>query len=347
VPRSDALSVWFPAPGAVELRREHVGRPGPGQVQVRAVASGISQGTELLVHRGQVPPDLELDLPTLRGSFGFPIKYGYASVGEVVAAGPDTPRPAVGDLVFVHHPHQSCYVVDSASAVPLPAGTDPERAVFLANLETAVNVLLDAHPHLGDRMLVFGQGVVGLLIAQLARRAGAGLVITADPLGTRREASLEVGADASIDPRDREGMRVLLERATLGRGIDIAIEASGHPDALDPAIECLGQQGTLVVCSWYGTKPVLAHLGGSFHRRRLRLVSSQVSNVDPALSPRWDRERRMRVAVDLLPELRLRRLISHRFPLEEADTAYRLLAGGRDDVLQVVLTYAGAARRPE
>src|SRR5262249_34548632 len=149
---------------------------GPGDVRVQAIASGISHGTEMLVYRGQVPAELELDLPTLRGAFSFPIKYGYARVGRVVEAGPTVGGLAVGDLVFALHPHQTAYVVPASLAVRLPPDLDPELGVFLANAETAVNVLLDAAPRLGERCVVFGQGVVGLLVLQLLGQAGVSLV---------------------------------------------------------------------------------------------------------------------------------------------------------------------------
>ena len=170
--RRVGTAVWFPNAGAVELRDEPLPDLGPDEVRIQAVASAISQGTELLVYRGQVPPDLGLDLPTLRGSFHFPIKYGYASVGRVVEVGPAVETLGVGDLAFVLHPHQTEYVVPAALAVRLPSDLDPELGVFTANLETAINVLLDAHPRLGERLLIFGQGTVGLLVTQLARRAG-------------------------------------------------------------------------------------------------------------------------------------------------------------------------------
>lgn len=332
-----ATSVWLAGPRAVELRREPLAAPGPGEVRVQAVASALSHGTEMLVYRGLVPPDLELDLPTLRGSFGFPIKYGYASVGRVVAAGPGAEGLEVGDLVFVHHPHQSEYVVPAALAVRLPPGSDPEQAVFLANLETAVNALLDGAPRLGEHVVIFGQGVVGLLLTQLARRAGAGLIVAVEPIERRRELARAVGADLALPPGD--DLARTIREATGGRGADLAFEASGNGAALGLAIESVAFQGTVVVLSWYGTKPVSLTLGGRFHRGRVRIVSSQVSTVDPALQPRWDRARRLALACDLLAELRLAPLVSHRFSLRRAAEAYRLVDEHPEKTVQVVLTY--------
>jgi 2-desacetyl-2-hydroxyethyl bacteriochlorophyllide A dehydrogenase len=323
-----AASVWFPRAREVEFRDETIGAPGAGEVRVRAIASGLSHGTEMLVFRGEVPADLALDLPTLAGSYGFPIKYGYASVGRVVAVG-------AGVADFVHHPHQEEYVVSAAAAVRLPQRLPPELGIFLANCETALNVLLDAHPRLEEEVAVIGQGVVGLLVTQLLQRAGAS-VTAVEPIALRRELALRCGADEAVTPE--EALARIAAR-TNGRGADVVIEASGNARALQLAIDAAAFQASVVVCSWYGAKPVSLDLGSRFHRARLRLVSSQVSQVDPALSPRWDRRRRLETAVALLGELVLGPLITHRIPFARAAEAYELVDQRPEETAQVILTY--------
>ncbi|MBV9171808.1 MAG: zinc-binding alcohol dehydrogenase [Chloroflexi bacterium] len=327
-----ARSVWFTAPRALELRDEELPAPGDLDVRVEAIVSAISHGTEMLVYRGQVPPDLELDLPTLRGSFSFPIKYGYANVGRVVECGQAVERLKPGDIVFALHPHQSAYVLPERLALRLPDGVPPDEGVFLANLETAVNLVLDAAPRLGERVVVFGQGVVGLLVTQLMRRTGASLIVVVDPVAPRRELATRLGADMALEP----GVPL---RDLVPEGFDVAVELSGNTAALQHAVDSLAFGGTVVVASWYGTKPVQLSLGGAFHRRRLRLVSSQVSTMDGALTPRWTHARRLAVARDLLAELELEPLITHRLPLERAGEAYRLVDQRPEDTVQVVLTY--------
>jgi 2-desacetyl-2-hydroxyethyl bacteriochlorophyllide A dehydrogenase len=332
-----STSVWFSEPRTVELRREEGQPVGPHDVRISAIASAISHGTEMLVFRGQVPSQLELDLPTLRGSFGFPIKYGYASVGEVVEAGAAVRHLAPGDRVFVHHPHQSTYVVPAAMPVRLRHDLDPTLGVFLANTETAINVLLDAAPRLGEHVAVFGQGVVGLLVTQLLRRSGVARIIAVEPLARRRELACRVGADVALSP---DHAASAMHDFTAGRGVDLAIEVSGNAGALDQALDSVAFGGTVIVCSWYGTKPVSLTLGGAFHRRRLRIISSQVSNIDALLQPRWSAPRRLELARDLLAELELRSLISHRLPLARAQEAYELVDAHPDEVVQVILTYS-------
>jgi 2-desacetyl-2-hydroxyethyl bacteriochlorophyllide A dehydrogenase len=328
-------SVWFPRAREVEIRDESVGRPGPGEVRIHAIASGLSHGTEMLVFRGEVPTDLALDLPTLAGSYAFPIKFGYASVGRVIETGVGVTEHAPGDHVFLHHPHQQEYVLRAAAAVRLPKRRPPELGVFLANCETALNVVLDAHPHLGDEVAVIGQGVVGLLVTQLLERAGA-RVTAVEPIAVRRELALRCGADDAVTP---DAALARIATRTNGRGADVVIEASGNARALQLAIDAAAFQASVIVCSWYGTKPVSLDLGSRFHRQRLHLVSSQVSQLDPALAPRWDRRRRLDTALALLEELVLGPLISHRIPFARAAEAYELVDQRPEETVQVILTY--------
>jgi 2-desacetyl-2-hydroxyethyl bacteriochlorophyllide A dehydrogenase len=333
----DARAVWFAAPRTAELRRERVPPPRPGEVRVRSVVSAISHGTEMLVYRGEVPEGTALDLPTFAGDFSFPIKHGYATVGRVLDSGAGHLSP--GDLLFVHHPHQEVFTVAAGLPVRLPNGTDPTTGVFFANLETALNVVHDTPLRLGETALVFGQGVVGLLITQLLKRAGATQVLVVDPIENRRKLALGVGAYAAFEPG--EDLRERILEATAGRGADVAIEASSSGAALQAAVDAVAAEGTVVVASWYGTKPVTLSLGGHFHRGRVTVRSSQVGRINPGLGARWDRDRRTAAVLDLLPRLRLKELISHRIPLEDAPRAYRLVDEEAGETVQVVLTHGG------
>jgi 2-desacetyl-2-hydroxyethyl bacteriochlorophyllide A dehydrogenase len=311
--------------------------PADGQMQVQTLFSGVSHGTEMLVYRGEVDPRLPLDLPTLAGSFAYPIKYGYAAVGRVVALPAPTEHVREGDLVFALHPHQDRFNVARELAHPLPAAIDPLRGVFVANLETALNALLDQPIRLGERVVVLGQGVVGLLIGLLARRNGAATLVAVDRWSHRRDLALRLGADLALAPD--ANLVAAVTDVMKGRGADIVFEASGNPAALQSAIEVVGSHGTVVVCSWYGSKPVALDLGGRFHRQRLSIRGSQVGTIDPALSPRWDRERRTATVMELLAKLPLEQLVTHRVPFEEVATAYRLLDERPDQTVQMVLDY--------
>jgi 2-desacetyl-2-hydroxyethyl bacteriochlorophyllide A dehydrogenase len=333
-------ALWFAGKRRAELRPEEAPTPGPGEVRIRAVLSAVSHGTEMLVYRGGAPEDLPLDLPTFAGGFGFPIKHGYASAGRVLDAGPGVTALAPGDPVFVHHPHQDVFTVPADLPVPLPRDLDPLRAVFFANMETALNVAHDAHARLGETAVVFGQGVVGLLVTRLLGISGVS-VLAVEVVPGRRELALKMGAAAAFGP---DGARERVLAATDGRGADVAVEASGSGAALAAAVGCVAVEGTVVAASWYGTEPVALPMGGHFHRGRVRIRSSQVGRVAPELSARWDAGRRRGAVVSLLrdPRLPLDLLVSHRIPFGRAPEAYRMLDEGPGDAVQVVFDYEGA-----
>jgi 2-desacetyl-2-hydroxyethyl bacteriochlorophyllide A dehydrogenase len=323
----EARALWFTAPRKAEFRQEIVPTPGPGEVLVETIASAVSAGTEMLVYRGEVPHDLPLDLPTLAGSYAFPIKYGYAAAGRVLDTGSGVENLSQGDPIFVHHPHQELFVVPAQMLVRLPDDLDPVLGVFSANLETALNIVHDAPVRLGENALIFGQGVVGILVALLLKLAGADPVLVVDPLAERRKLALAAGADMTFAPGELHD-RVM--DITGGRGADVAIETSGSGAALQSAIDTVATEGT---------KPVTLALGGHFHRGRVRLRSSQVGRIDPALAPRWDRVRRMDTVLGLLGRLKLGELISHRIPFGEAPQAYTMLDERPEVALQVIFTY--------
>jgi 2-desacetyl-2-hydroxyethyl bacteriochlorophyllide A dehydrogenase len=331
-----ARGLWFTAPRRAELLAESVKKPTGSEVTVRAIASLVSAGTEILVYRGELAAEDKLGLETCAGSFGFPVKYAYQVVGEVIEAGPEA-RFKPGQILFVRHPHQDYFTVRSdgwlISAVP--EGISPERAVFVNLLEVALNCNLDVPLRIGDCVVVFGQGVVGSLAAQLTRRV-AGSVIVVDPILARRNAALAWGADAAFAPADAAAG---IAELTGGRGADICIEATGAPSALQAAILATGQEGTVAVISFFGTRPVPLVLSPEFHYRRQRIVSSQVSSLGSGLQPRWSRERRNAVAFDLLRRDWLATPISHELPFSRAPDAYVILDASPSDAMGIVLKY--------
>ncbi len=335
--RQLARAIWFTAPRAVTVRDEDVLPPAAGEVQVAAIASLISHGTERLVYRGEVDPNLPLDLPTLAGSFAFPIKYGYAIAGRIIAVGSGVNDLNIGDAVVALHPHQSIFTLPAQLVVRLPDQLDPALGGFYANVETALTICHDAAPRLDETVVVFGQGVVGLLVDQLLQRAGTH-VIAVDPDPHRRALAAQLGVATTLAAADRATIAAI----TDGRGADIAIEVSGAPAALAQAIEVVATEGVVVVASWYGQKTVALNLGGHFHRGRVRLRSSQVGRLAPETYPRWDYARRRASVCRLLPHLRLAELISHRFDVAQAAEAYALLDAAPPGLSQIMFTYQEA-----
>jgi threonine dehydrogenase-like Zn-dependent dehydrogenase len=292
----------------------------------------------MLVYRGQVPATHPVEPASVEGTYDFPIKYGYANVGRVVAAGSNAPYKE-GDLVFVRFPHQDLYTVRSELAFRLPEYNDPAIGVFCALLDVSVNLMLDVPIRLGEVVAVFGQGVVGTFAAQLARRT-AGKLIAVDPYPLRRQLAVKFGADAAIPPET--ALDAIME-ASDGRGADVAIEASGAPEALQAAINATAFEGTIAVPAWYGTKSLSLTLGPKFHLGRQRIVSSQVNVVGSGLQPRWTLARRMQVVADVLPTLHPTAMITHRISFEQAPVGYQLIDQHPEQVLSLVFDY-GAGR---
>lgn len=341
---SERLSVRFTAPGAASVAPEPLFPPAPGEVQVRTRLSAISPGSELLVYRGLAPQDLPVDdsLPALAGEFSFPIKYGYAAVGEVSRLGPGVTEDWLGRRVFAFHPHENYFNAPVESLLPLPSDLSDEEAIFLPNMETAVTLVLDGAPLVGEQVVVFGQGIVGLLTTALLARFPLGQLITVDPYPLRQQAAHALGASASMDPEAdgfSETLRAALGACRLYDGADLLIELSGSPPALNLAIAAAAFDSRILIGSWYGQKTAALDLGGRFHRARIRLISSQVSSLAPQLSGRWTKSRRLEVAWDNLQAIKPARLITHRFPQAQAAEAYQLLDTHPEDTIQVVLTY--------
>lgn len=334
-------SLYFTSPGQVEIREETLPPPAVGHVCVQTLFSAISPGTEMLVYRGQFPRHLSLDanINSLAGAFTYPVRYGYAAVGRVAQLGAEVDESWLGRRVFAFQPHASAFNAPVTELHPLPANLPPEEAVFLPNMETAVNFLLDGAPLIGERVAVFGQGVVGLLTTALLARLPLASLNTFDKFALRREWSSKFGASAA-DFRDFKNHESLKggDGGAEG-GADLIYELTGSPAALDDAVEVAGFSARIVIGSWYGEKRHAVDLGGKFHRARLKLISSQVSTLTPELHARWDKARRLAVAWQMLEAVRPARLITHRFPLTQAAQAYALIDQHPEETLQVVFEY--------
>ena len=317
-----ARAVWFERPGVASLRRETLDAPGPGEARVRALCSGISAGTERLVLLGRVPAAARasMALPAMRGSFDLPVAYGYATVGVVEAVGPGVSGDRVGERVFALHPHQDVFVIAASALRSLPPGPPAERLVLAASLETAINVVWDAEVGLGDRVVVAGLGVVGLLVARLSRRAGASTVVGVDRDAGRAALALALGATtASASAAACAG-----DLASA----DVLVEASGSPALLAALVASAGPEARVVVASWYGDAPVELPLGGGFHPHRVTIRSSQVAGLSARRRGRWTLDRRWALVAELLADEALDRLIAPSTPLSQAPALYDELARG-------------------
>jgi 2-desacetyl-2-hydroxyethyl bacteriochlorophyllide A dehydrogenase len=320
-----ARVLYFVGPRQVELREETLPDPADAELVVETELSAISAGTELLLYRGEIPKGTLLDenLPSLAGTVDYPVAYGYSAVG----------RDSRGRRVFAFQTHRSAFVATLGQLHPLPESLSSESAALLPTIETALGLVHDGRPLYGERVLVVGQGVVGLALTFLLARFPLARLSTVDRWERRRRASLALGAADAVRPD-----------SLAERDFDLTFEVSGSPEGLDLALAAAGAEGRIVVGSWYGAKRANVDLGTHFHRRRLRVFSSQVSRIAPDLRERVTRERRFEMALAAAAALPFAELVSHRFPIEQAAEAYRLIDERPEECLQVLFTYQGIRR---
>ncbi len=322
-----ARAIWYAKKGVAELRAAPLPRPQPGEALVRTLFSGISRGTERLVFNGAVGQSEweRMRGPNQEGAFSFPVKYGYCATGVVE----EGPAELVGRTVFCLHPHQDYFNVPAAALVPVPDGVPARRATLTANMETALNALWDGGAGPGDRIVVVGAGVVGLLVTSLAARLPGAEVTAVDVDESRRPVVEALG-----------GRFARPEQAP--QDADIVFHASATAAGLNTAIKCAGLEGTIVEMSWYGDKAVSVDLGGAFHSRRLKLVSSQVGQVAASRRPRWDYRRRVEAAVRLLAAPALDQLVAEEIAFEDAPRELPRILGAGAVGLAPVIRYPQA-----
>lgn len=308
-----ARAFFVTGPGSGEIRDVDLPEPGEGDVRVRTLHTAVSRGTETLVFAGRVPAEqrVQMRAPYQDGDLPGPVKYGYLNVGVVE----DGPADLVGRTVFCLYPHQTSYVVPAAAVTVVPEGVPARRAVLAGTVETAVNALWDAAPLVGDRVTVVGAGMVGCCVARLLAGIPGAEVTLVDVVPERAEVAAALGVGFATP-----------ETAVPDR--DLLVHASASEAGLQLAVDLLGQEGTVVELSWYGTRPVTLQLGGAFHSRRLRLVSSQVGAVAASRRSRRTTADRLRLAVELLRDPAYDALLTGSSRFEELPAVLPALADG-------------------
>jgi NADPH:quinone reductase-like Zn-dependent oxidoreductase len=318
-------ALWYIGPGMAELREEPLA-PGPEEVRVRAHFGALSRGTEALIFAGRVPQTeyRRMRAPHMGGDFPFPVKYGYAVVGEVEAG----PPHLHGRTVFALHPHQDEFALPIGAVTPVPKNIPAQRAVLGANMETALNALWDGAPQPADRIAVVGGGVVGLLIARLCTRLPGTEVTVVDVAPARAGLARALGASFET-PEKAAGE------------CDLVFHASGNGAGLSTALRLAGEEATIVELSWYGNGDVAVPLGAAFHSRRLRLVSSQVGKVAPSHRARWSHRRRLAAALALLDDPALDALLAPAVDFDELPARLAGLLAPEGDARCPLIRYPG------
>ena len=340
-----AQQLCFLEPHQVEIREQQLPSLQPDQVLVKNLYSAISAGTEMLVYRGQLPTAMSLG-ESLTASevqtINYPTQYGYACVGRIEEVGQDVGVDWVGKTVFSFQPHASHHVCAINDVILLPEGVDPKDAVFLANMETAVNLVQDGNPRLGERVVVLGQGIVGLLVSSVLAEFPLADLYAVESIEGRRKLAGQAGVQATFSPEADKEINVLQEKLKLNEGCggaDVVFELTGSPASLNLAVDLSAYSGRIVVGSWYGTKSAEINLGERFHRNRIAIISSQVSTISPELSGRWDKARRFSVAWGLIKRCQPSQFVSHNLEFAKAAEAYRLLDDSPQDTTQIIFNY--------
>jgi threonine dehydrogenase-like Zn-dependent dehydrogenase len=321
------------------------------EIRVRTLYSGISAGTEMTAYRGSNPylskqwdPKNRLFLASEAPSQPYPLSgWGYEEVGEVIEVNSEVTTLKVGDIVYGTWGHRTHHILqeDYANKRIKPAGLDPILAIYSHIGPIALNGILDANIHVGETVAVFGLGVLGQVIAQLARLNGA-RVVGVDMIERRLELAKSLGAiECGFNPREGSPAEQI-KALTNGRGADVTVEVSGSAKALHEAIRTAAYAARVVALGFFQGEAQGLLLGEEFHHNRIQLVCSQISNVDPALSQRWDRIRLIHTIMDLQAKgsLNLRPVITHVIPFKQAAQGFQILDETPDQALQIVLDFS-------
>ena len=322
----DARAFWMSAPGRGEIRSVALPEPGPDDVLVRTLRSGVSRGTETLVFRGGVPAEqyAAMRAPFQEGEFPGPVKYGYLNVGAVEHGPPEL----CGRTVFCLFPHQTAYVVPVSAVSVVPKDVPASRAVLAGTVETAVNALWDAQPLVGDRMSVVGAGMVGCCVARLLARFPGAHVTIVDVDPSRAEVATALGVEFAL-PDEAPGDR------------DLVVHTSATSAGLQRSLELLAPEGSVIDLSWYGDTEVRLSLGGRFHSARLGIRASQVGTVSPARSARRTTADRLALSLELLRDPALDALLTGASPFCDLPEVMAALTAGSLPALCHTITYDG------
>ncbi|MPV37036.1 zinc-dependent alcohol dehydrogenase [Georgenia subflava] len=318
---------WTTAPRRGELRTEPAREPAADEALVRTLRSGVSRGTEMLVHAGRVPAEVAetMRAPFQDGDLPGPVKYGYLSVGVVE----EGPAELVGRRVFCLHPHQDRYVVPATALTPVPDDVPTDRAVLAGAVETAVNALWDAAPRLGDRVAVVGAGMIGASVTALLRSFPLDRLQLVDVDPARAELARALGVEW-VRPEDAAG------------DCDLVIHCSASEAGLARGLELLGDEGELVEMSWYGTAAPRVPLGGTFHARRLSLRASQVGAVAASRRARRTTADRLALAMRQLADPVFDTFLTGRSDFADLPATMERLYAGDGAMCHVIVYPEGA-----
>jgi threonine dehydrogenase-like Zn-dependent dehydrogenase len=317
------------------------------QVRVRSEFSAPKHGTELQIYRGtsafnrvRYDETLQHFVPREGETQIFPLRLGNMTIGTVVEAGEAVTRFRVGDRVYGHLPIRETHTVAENRLDRVPEGMTPEQVVYLDPAEFALAAVRDANIRLGETVALFGLGAIGFMVLQMARLSGAHWIVAVDPLANRREMALRYGADLALDPTAGD-VAVGVKQANGGKGVDVAIEASGSYRALHEAIRVAAFGGLTVPLAFYEGDAVGLRLGEEAHLNRVTLRFSRGISDPNRDHPMWDRTRVLRATEELLRTGRVRvdGLVQPIVPFADAAEAYRRIDEAPNESIKMGVVY--------
>ena len=235
--------------------------PGPEDLVIRTLCSGVSIGTEFALIRNKI-------------SWGsYPMCTGYQGVGVVEYVGADVHGFKAGDKVYHRHnramqltngetvsassgAHCSVVVTQPTGThgvALLPEGADEASASLFVMPAVGLNGVDMANPRMGDIVAVYGSGLIGLGVIAACSHRGC-IVIAIDIAPDRLEIAQKLGADYTINGTTHDVKAEVVKIAS--EGADVVFEASGIPTCVDPAMELCRQHGKFIYQGHYGTSPL-------------------------------------------------------------------------------------------
>ncbi|NOZ22018.1 MAG: zinc-binding dehydrogenase [Planctomycetes bacterium] len=329
------------------LREYEDVEPKEGQVLVRTEFSACKHGTEAAMFHGEAgwmkkkrDPEMRLFVESDEERRLFPVSLGNMFVGAVEKVGPNVEGVQVGDKVFGHGGARDSYTLPANRVREMPEGVTPQEIVCLDPAEFAYGAIRDGNVRIGDHVGVFGLGAIGLMCVQLAKVAGAAQVFAIDPVKSRREIALATGADVAFDPTEVD-VALEIRKATDKVGLDVAIEYSGAPSALNEAVRSVGYGGTVAegaVCK--PSSPAL-QLGDEFHWNRTNIISTRACSEPTLDHPRWNNRRIIESGLELFIQKRLKAdpIVTPTVPFAEAAEAYAKIDKDPETYIKLSFTH--------
>ncbi len=332
----DSLNIFFTGPGKVEVARQEVLPPGPGQVLVETRRTLISTGTELICFHRRFAPGTHWD-----GWVKYPFSPGYSSAGIVREVGDGVEGLRPGDRVATRRPHRQWVTVNAASALKIPDAISDEEAIWFGLAGIVQNGVRRAEHELGDAVVVVGLGILGQLVTQYTRLMGAREVIAIETAPARLAMAAAHGATQTLELPVSEA-RAEVARLTDDRGADVVYDVTGHASVLSAALPLVRRFGKLLLLGDTGT-PSEQRLTPDVVTRGLRIIGAHDNNPPAAATDHawWTHRNMARLFFTFLErgQMRVADLVTHRFRPDEAPSAYDFLTHDRASAMGVVFEW--------